>query len=89
MRPPTPSHPYPFAGARLPCLIGGEFTRSGRSFENTNPVNGRILCTVTEADAALVDRAVQAARAALRGPWGRMTTPERCALLRKIAKPPR
>ncbi|MBV8496945.1 MAG: 2-hydroxymuconic semialdehyde dehydrogenase [Gammaproteobacteria bacterium] len=85
MRPPTPSDAYPFAGAQLPCLVGGEFTRSSRSFENTSPVNGRILCTVTEADAALVDRAVAAARAALRGPWGRLTTPARSALLRKVA----
>ncbi len=49
-------------------------------------MNGRTLCSVTEADAATVDRAVQAARAALRGPWGRLTTPERCALLRKVAE---
>ena len=86
MRTPSPSDPYPFAGAQLPCLIGGEFTRAGRSFDNANPVNGRTLCSVTEADAATVDRAVQAARAALRGPWGRLTTPERCALLRRVAE---
>ena len=86
MRTPSPSDPYPFAGAQLPCLIGGEFTRAGRSFDNINPVNGRRLCGVTEADAASVDRAVQAARAALRGRWGRLTTPERCALLRRVAE---
>ncbi|MGH8275503.1 MAG: 2-hydroxymuconic semialdehyde dehydrogenase, partial [Steroidobacteraceae bacterium] len=40
----------------------------------------------TEADDALVDRAVQAARAALRGPWARLSMPERCALLRKVAE---
>jgi aminomuconate-semialdehyde/2-hydroxymuconate-6-semialdehyde dehydrogenase len=85
MRTPTPSDPYPYAGAQLPCLIGGEFTRGDRSFDNINPVNGRVLCRVTEADAATVDRAVGAARAALRGPWGRLATPERCALLRKVA----
>jgi aminomuconate-semialdehyde/2-hydroxymuconate-6-semialdehyde dehydrogenase len=33
----------------------------------------------------MVDRAVQAARAALRGPWSRLTLSERCALLRRIA----
>ncbi len=54
MRTPSPSDPYPFAGAQLPCLIGGEFTRAGRSFDNINPVNGRRLCGVTEADAASV-----------------------------------
>jgi aminomuconate-semialdehyde/2-hydroxymuconate-6-semialdehyde dehydrogenase len=85
MRTPAPTDAYPFAGAQLPCLIGGEFTRAGASFANTSPVNGRVLCTVSEADAATVDRAVRAARAALRGPWGRLTTVERCALLRKVA----
>ena len=85
MRMPTSADPYPFSGVQLPCLIGGEFIHAGRPFENINPVNGRVNCTVAEADAALVDRAVQAARAALRGPWGRLTTPERCALLRKVA----
>ena len=85
MRNPTPEVPYPLADQQLPCLIGGEFIRHGRSFPNTSPVNGRLIGTVTEADAALVDRAVQAARAALRGPWGRLTTQERCALLRKVA----
>ena len=83
---PTQVHPYPFSGRQLPCLVGGEFVRQGRTFENIDPVNGQVLATVTEADAALVDRAVQAARAALRGPWARLSTPERCALLRKVAE---
>src|SRR3979490_462306 len=86
MRMPTEADPYPFAAQQLPCLVGGQFVRQGRSFENINPVNGRVLGTVTEADAALVDRAVQAARGALRGPWARLSTPERCALLRKVAE---
>src|SRR5215469_6941825 len=85
MRLPTASDPYPLSGMRLPCLVGGEFVRGNNDFENLSPVNGRVLCRVTHADAALVDRAVQAARAALRGPWGRLSTPERCALLRKVA----
>jgi len=85
MRNPTPAVPYPLAGEQLACLIGGEFVRAPRSFPNLSPVNGRTIATVGEADAALVDRAVQAARAALKGPWGRLSTPERCALLRKVA----
>src|SRR5256885_13677463 len=83
---PTEVHPYPFTGRQLPCLVGGEFVRQGRTFENINPVDGAVICTVTEADAALVDRAVQAARGALRGPWARLSTPERCGLLRKVAQ---
>src|SRR5215469_8350317 len=86
MRMPTASDPYPLAGIQLPCLVEGEFLRGERCFENISPVNGRVICTVTEADAALVDRAVTAARRALQGPWGRLTTAERCALLRKVAE---
>jgi aminomuconate-semialdehyde/2-hydroxymuconate-6-semialdehyde dehydrogenase len=86
MRMPTATDPNPLAGTQLPCLIDGELIRSSASFENINPVNGRLICTVSEADADLVDRAVQAARRALRGPWGRLTTAERCALLRKVAE---
>ena len=82
---PTPSDSYPLQGARLPCLVGGQFVPGAASFDNISPVDGRVLCSVAEADAALVDRAVQAARAALRGPWGRSSTAERCALLRKVA----
>src|ERR1700756_3809535 len=82
----TQAYPYPFAGRQLPCLVGGEFVSHGRTFQNISPVNGAVLATVTEADAALVDRAVRAARAALRGPWGRLSTPERCNLLRKVAE---
>src|SRR6201997_2102336 len=86
MRMSTASDPSPLAGTQLPCLIGGEFVRTGRSFENVSPVNGRAICTVSEADGVLVDRAVQAARRALRGPWARLTTAERCALLRHVAE---
>ena len=83
---PTASDPHPLAGSQLPCLIDGEFVRGGRRFENISPVNGRLICTVTEAEPPLVERAVAAARRALRGPWGRLTTAERCALLRKVAE---
>ena len=77
---------YALAAQQLPCFVGGEFVRRGRTFENLSPVTGRVLSTVTEADASLVDQAVQAARAALRGPWGRTTPAERAALLRRVAE---
>jgi aminomuconate-semialdehyde/2-hydroxymuconate-6-semialdehyde dehydrogenase len=85
MSTPSPT-PYPLAGQKLPCFIGGEFISEGAAFENVSPVDGAVLATVTEADAALVARAVAAARAALRGPWGRMALAERAALLRKVAE---
>jgi len=85
MRMPIEDDCYPFLAQQLPCFVDGEFIRRGSGFENISPVDGRTLATVTEADRVLVDRAVQAARVALRGPWGRLSTQERCALLRKVA----
>jgi hypothetical protein len=58
MRSPTPAEQYPFLGQQLPCFIGGEFVSSARSFPNTSPVDGRVIASVSEADAALVERAV-------------------------------
>jgi aminomuconate-semialdehyde/2-hydroxymuconate-6-semialdehyde dehydrogenase len=86
MRAPSPTLRYPLSDRQLPCLVDGQFVATTRSFDNISPVNGRRIGTVSEADGALVDRAVQAARAALRGPWGRLSTAERCALLRKVAE---
>jgi aminomuconate-semialdehyde/2-hydroxymuconate-6-semialdehyde dehydrogenase len=86
MRTPTATDRNPLTGTQLPCLVDGEFVRTSGSFANINPVNGRAVCRVSEADAVLVDRAVQAARRALRGPWARLTTAARCALLRKLAE---
>src|ERR1700745_2588238 len=83
---PGRSGRYPFSGAQLPSLVGGEFVDCPDSFENISPVDGRVLCRVGAADPTLVDRAVQAARAALRGPWARLTLAERCALLRRVAE---
>jgi len=72
-----------------PCLanfVDGKFvTASGAPFENRNPVTGNVVSVVSEADAAIVDDAVQAARRALKGPWGRMSVQERSAVLRKVA----
>lgn len=86
MRAPSPTLRYPLSERPLPCLVDGQFVATASSFDNISPVDGRRIGTVSEADAALVDRAVQAARAALRGAWGRLPTAERCALLRKVAE---
>ncbi|MGB4136270.1 MAG: 2-hydroxymuconic semialdehyde dehydrogenase, partial [Microbacterium sp.] len=50
-----------------------------------NPVDGSLIGQVHEAGEADVDHAVRAARAALNGPWGRMSTGERARILRRIA----
>jgi len=68
-------------------FINGEFvgSASGRGFDNLNPINGEVIGRVHEGGEAEVNAAVAAARAALRGPWGRMTVPQRTDLLYKVA----
>ena len=65
--------------------VDGQFVETGKRFDNVSPLDGEVLCQVDEADAALVDRAVQAARKALAGPWGQMSVQERAQLLYKVA----
>ena len=66
-------------------FINGEFTASGRSFDKRSPVTGRVIAQVHEAGRAEVDAAVAAARAALDGPWARMTVAERVERLHAVA----
>lgn len=68
-------------------FIDGDFRTgsSGRLFENRSPVDGRVVSMVEEASAEMVDRAVRAAKAALNGPWGRLSLKERCDLLFAVA----
>ena len=66
--------------------IGGKPVTSSRPlFANINPATGEIVSQVHEADAAIVDQAVKAARDALQGPWGSYTDVQRAAVLRKLA----
>ncbi|WP_377273913.1 2-hydroxymuconic semialdehyde dehydrogenase [Peterkaempfera sp. SMS 1(5)a] len=66
-------------------FVGGAFTGSAKTFTKSSPVTGEALFEVAEADAGTVDAAVDAARAALRGPWGRMGEQQRAAVLRRVA----
>jgi aminomuconate-semialdehyde/2-hydroxymuconate-6-semialdehyde dehydrogenase len=66
-------------------FIGGEWVATGRTFEDRNPLDGSVIGLVHEAGRTEVHAAVQAARAALHGPWGRMTVPQRVELLHAIA----
>lgn len=67
-------------------FIDGVFVRGGgESFANHFPTTGEVIGEISAAGRADVDAAVGAARAALKGPWGRMSIPERVALLRKLA----
>lgn len=68
-------------------FIDGEFVAGshGRAFDKRSPVTNEVIASVAEASKADVDRAVAAGKAALRGPWGRMTTAERVDMLHAIA----
>jgi len=69
----------------LNFIDGAYVPGRGRRFENRSPVDGSLVSLVHEADAADVDAAVRAARAALHGPWGIFSAAERAALLGKLA----
>jgi aldehyde dehydrogenase (NAD+) len=57
---------------------------SGKTFDTYNPSSGTVLARLAEGDAADIDRAVKAARAAFEGPWSRWTPYERQQLLHRI-----
>jgi aldehyde dehydrogenase (NAD+) len=60
-------------------------SESGKTFATINPSTGEEICQVAEADAADVDKAVKAARAAFEGPWRKMRASERGRLLYRLA----
>jgi aldehyde dehydrogenase (NAD+) len=61
-------------------------SESGKTFATINPSTGEEICQVAEADAADVDKAVKAARAAFeQGPWEKMRASERGRLLHRLA----
>ena len=77
----------PAQPATILNFIGGEFVaaRSGKTFANRSPVDARLLGLIAEAGEPEVDAAVQAARAALAGPWGALEMAERTELLYAVA----
>ncbi len=66
-------------------FVDGAFVESGSTFAKLSPVTGEHIFDVCEASSETVDAAVQSARAALRGPWGRMSEQERAVVLRRVA----
>jgi aminomuconate-semialdehyde/2-hydroxymuconate-6-semialdehyde dehydrogenase len=65
--------------------IDGQYVGGTRQFADVNPSNGSVIAEVSEADQSLVDSAVQAARKALGGEWGRLGVRERATRLHKVA----
>ena len=72
----------------LKLLINNRWqpSQSGRTFATINPSTGEEICQVAEADAADVDAAVRAARAAFEsGPWRKINASARGRLLNRLA----
>jgi phenylacetaldehyde dehydrogenase len=71
-----------------PLFIGGEWIEpeKGGVFSTFDPATGAHLAEIGEAEAADVDRAVIAARAAFNGPWSRLTARARANLLFRLAE---
>jgi aminomuconate-semialdehyde/2-hydroxymuconate-6-semialdehyde dehydrogenase len=66
-------------------FIDGKFVPGKHHFDDVNPADGTMVAQVGEADADQVDAAVQAARKALHGEWGKLSIRERAARLYKVA----
>ena len=72
----------------LKLLINNQWvaSESGRTFATVNPSTGEEICQVAEADAADVDKAVEAAREAFEhGPWRKMNASARGRLINRLA----
>ncbi|SIR08249.1 2-hydroxymuconate semialdehyde dehydrogenase [Aromatoleum tolulyticum] len=68
-------------------FIGGEFVAaaSGKRFDKRSPLDNRVIASIAEAGQAEIDAAVKAARSALHGEWGGLTTDQRVELLYGVA----
>jgi len=68
-------------------FIDGSFATEGvrDTFVNRSPIDGQPVSIVHSATKEDVDRAVQAAKRALKGPWGKTTMNDRAELLYAIA----
>jgi aldehyde dehydrogenase (NAD+) len=83
---PTPTHATVVPSVTR-LLINNRWvpSESGKTFPTINPSTGEEICQVAEADAADVDKAVTAARAAFEGPWRKFRASERGRLLHRLA----
>jgi aldehyde dehydrogenase (NAD+) len=85
MQSPTES---PVAISATKLLIDNRWipSESGKTFGTVNPSTGEEICQIAEADAADVEKAVQAARRAFEhGPWRKMPSSGRGRLLNRLA----
>jgi phenylacetaldehyde dehydrogenase len=75
-----------FLSTSRQLLINGEWVDAadGETFDSIDPGTGEILASVAHGKAEDVDRAVRAARAALSGPWSKMTPSERGRAIHRL-----
>lgn len=66
-------------------FINGQYQPGVRWFDKRSPLDNSVVARVAEAGREQVDAAVQAARAALKGPWGQLTVAQRVDLLYAVA----
>jgi len=73
---------------RKQLLIGGEWrdASDGQTMPVVNPATEEVIAHVAAATRADLDDAVRAARAALSGPWGKMSARERGRLVWKLGE---
>lgn len=69
----------------LKNYVNGAFVPAAKKFDIVNPVNGTVHAVAYEADRQIVDDAVAAAKAALKGPWGTMPLEKRRKILCDVA----
>src|SRR6202161_1179561 len=76
------------SGTTFLHFINNSFVASApeRYFDKHSPVDGSLLASIAEGGAPEVDAAVRAARAALQGPWGRMSLAQRTEMLYAVAR---
>ena len=77
-----------FAAGPHELLIGGQSVAAadGRTFATLDPSTGQEIALVAQGGAEDVDRAVQAARAALEGDWATPVPAKRAAMLFELAR---
>src|SRR6476659_5324766 len=73
---------------RKQLLIGGEWrdAEGGKTLPVINPATEEVIAEIGAASKSDVDAAVAAARAALTGPWGKLSARERGRLIWRVGE---
>jgi betaine-aldehyde dehydrogenase len=84
----VPTRELPKAARQVKMIIGGEYAdaHDGQTFEVHNPATGEVIAHAPLGGKEDVDRAVDAARKALDGPYGRWSAAKRGRTLQKFAE---